>query len=97
MNKKPNNLDDGFSVIAEVFSQKGECAAGHRVGDRVVFDGLNVEGPVCLHALYSFLPKVFAMRFGAEFPWLEDPDAARHACPDAENPVVFEIRRVRDK
>ena len=40
------------------------------------------------------LPKVFAMRYGAVFPWLEDHDAATHACPDAKNPVVFEIRRV---
>ncbi|MFO7915228.1 MAG: TIGR04076 family protein [Candidatus Krumholzibacteriales bacterium] len=97
MNGESNRLDDGFTVVAEVVSRKGECAAGHRVGDRVVFDGLNIDGPVCLHALYSFLPKVFAMRYGAEFPWLDDPGAARHACPDAQNPVVFEIRRMRGK
>jgi uncharacterized repeat protein (TIGR04076 family) len=54
-----------------------------------------VEGKVCLSALYSFLPKVFAMRYGADFPWLDDPDVATHACPDAWNPVVFEVRRVR--
>jgi uncharacterized repeat protein (TIGR04076 family) len=41
------------------------------------------------------LPKIFAMRYGATFPWLKDPDVATHACPDAWNPVVFEIRRIR--
>jgi uncharacterized repeat protein (TIGR04076 family) len=36
------------------------------------------------------------MRYGAEFPWLEkDKDVATHACPDATNPVVFEIRRLK--
>lgn len=39
---------------------------------------------------------VFAMRYGADFPWLkENRDASTHACPDAHNPVVFEIRRIR--
>ena len=33
------------------------------------------------------------MCYGASFPWLEDKDVAPHACPDAFNPVVFEIRR----
>ncbi|MBD3180533.1 MAG: TIGR04076 family protein [Candidatus Latescibacteria bacterium] len=97
MKERLDGIDRGYTVIAEVITQRGSCAAGHRIGDRIVFDGKNVEGPVCLHALYSFLPKVFAMRYGAEFPWLEDPDAATHACPDPKNPVIFQIRRVRDQ
>ena len=45
----------------------------------------------------SFMPKVFALRYGADFPWLkENKDVSSHACPDANNPVVFEIRRIRD-
>ena len=35
------------------------------------------------------------MRYGAEFPWLDDPDVLTHACPDAWNPVIFEIRGMR--
>jgi len=93
-----NQLHDQepYIIVARVISQEGHCAAGHQVGDEIVFDGMTVHGEVCMHALYSFLPKVFAMRFGADFPWLHDPDTATHACPDAYNPVVFEIRRVRD-
>ncbi|MBC7249477.1 MAG: TIGR04076 family protein [Anaerolineae bacterium] len=85
-----------YKVVVTVISQHGQCAFGHQVGDRVVFDGRTVQGEICLHALYSFLPKVFAMRYGAQFPWLEDKDVATHACPDAYNPVVFEIRRVKE-
>lgn len=87
--------DTGYTVIARVIRQEGRCAAGHQVGDEVIFDGLTVQGKICISALYSMLPKVFAMRYGATFPWLKDPDVATHACPDAQNPVVFEIRRVR--
>ena len=65
--------------------------------DVVIFDGETIQGRICLSALYSFMPKVFAMRFGADFPWLkENKDVSTHACPDAFNPVVFEIRRIRD-
>lgn len=87
--------EEGFKIMARVTQQEGHCAAGHQVGDEVVFEGQTVQGKICFSALCSFLPKVFAMRYGAEFPWLDDPDVATHACPDAWNPVVFEIRRLR--
>ena len=86
-----------FPIVARVIQVVGQCGAGHQVGDQVTFDGQTVQGKICIHALYSFLPKVLAMRYGAEFPWLQDPDVATHACPDAKNPVVFEIRRIRDE
>ena len=43
------------------------------------------------------MPKVFAMMFNAEFPWaVEHPDTLTHPCPDAANPVVFELTRIRE-
>ena len=83
------------AVIAEVISQKGSCALNHKVGDRVTFTESGVEGKICIHALYSMMPGVFAMMYEADFSWLKDPDKKTHACPDAFNPVVFEIRRIR--
>jgi uncharacterized repeat protein (TIGR04076 family) len=97
MTHKAQPEDAGFKIVARVIRQEGHCAAGHQVGDEIVFDGRTVDGKVCISALYSFLPKVYAMRYGATFPWLDDPDVSTHACPDAWNPVVFEIRRVRNK
>ncbi len=85
------------AVEAKVISQKGTCALGHRVGDVVKFTQTGVEGMICIHALYTMIPGVFAMMFEAQFPWLEDPDKKTHACPDAFNPVVFEITRIREK
>jgi uncharacterized repeat protein (TIGR04076 family) len=93
--KKRQTVTNEFTIVATVINQKGQCAAGHQVGDQVVFDGQTVGGKVCIHALHSFLPKVFALRNGANFPCLDDPDVATHACSDAWNPVVFEIRRIR--
>lgn len=93
--KPPQPCDEGFTIVLRVIRQEGHCAAGHKVGDEVVFDGTSVRGKICISALYSVLPKVFAMRYGACFPWLKDPDVATHACPDAHNAVVFEVRRLR--
>ena len=86
-----------FDIVLKVIKQEGTCAAGHKIGDEVIinFDDNKIEGKVCLHALYSVLPKVFAMAYGAEFPWLEDRDVSTHACPDAWNPLVYEVRRIR--
>jgi uncharacterized repeat protein (TIGR04076 family) len=86
-----------IAVTAKVLSKKGTCGF-HEVGDKVKFTESGVEGKICIHALYSMLPAVFAMMFEAQFPWLrENPDKKTHACPDAYNPVVFEIERVREK
>jgi uncharacterized repeat protein (TIGR04076 family) len=84
------------NVEVTVKSQKGKCAFGHRVGDKIVFDGKSVKGDICYSALMVLLPKVYALRYGVEFPWVEDKAVLCTACPDAENPVVFEIRRIRE-
>jgi len=81
-------------VKAKVVSVKGECGLGHKVGDIVTFTDRGVAGPICVHALYGMMPKVFAMMFNAEFPWAQDPDVLTHPCPDAANPVVFELKRI---
>jgi uncharacterized repeat protein (TIGR04076 family) len=84
------------TVTAKVISQKGSCGLGHKVGDEIIFTEDGVQGKICIHALYSFLPKVFAMMFDSQFPWLDDPDVSTSACPDAYNPVVFEISRKKE-
>ncbi len=84
-------------VRGKVIRVTGECSQGHEVGDVAVFTEGGVDGRVCIHALYSMLPKVFAMMFNAEFPWAQDPDVLTHACPDALNPVVFELARIKEE
>ena len=84
-----------YKVQLTVIDQRGTCSFGHKVGDVITFTERGIEGEICFSALYSVLPKVMAMRYGAEFPWLKDRDVATHACPDAYNPLVFEVRRIR--
>lgn len=85
------------TVEAEVKSQKGHCAFGHKVGDKIIFDGRSMKGEICYGALLGILPRVYALRFGTDFPYAKNKDtgAIYAACTDYENPVVFEIRRVK--
>jgi uncharacterized repeat protein (TIGR04076 family) len=86
-----------IAVEAKVISQKGTCGLDHKPGDVARFTESGVEGKLCIHALYSMMPGVFAMMYDAQFPWLKDPEKKTHACPDAYNPVVFEIKKIREK
>jgi uncharacterized repeat protein (TIGR04076 family) len=79
-----------------VKSQKGHCAFGHKVGDRIIFDGKSIKGNICYSALMVILPKIFAMQYGMDFPWAKSKGVIFNACPDASNPVVFEIRRINE-
>lgn len=86
-------------VQARVISQEGHCASGHMVGDEVAFDweSNEIDGKICLHALYSMLPKIYAMAHGADVAFAtseNDSKVARHACPDGYNPVIFELKKL---
>jgi len=82
-----------YKVSVEVISQQGSCEAGHKVGDRWVIGEKTPEG-LCIFAFGSLLPFITPLMYGGSFPWEKDPDVTTVACPDAENPVVFEIRRL---
>ncbi|MCP4725424.1 MAG: TIGR04076 family protein [bacterium] len=84
-------------VKLKVISQKGSCGSGHKEGDETLITEMGVDGKICIHALYSVMPKVFAFLYEAEFPWLDNPDISTHACPDAYNPVVFQVERIREE
>jgi uncharacterized repeat protein (TIGR04076 family) len=81
-------------VIAKVISQKGTCAAGHKLGDEFVIGEKTPPG-LCVWAFYSLFPFASALQFGGSFPWEDDPDRTTIACPDPTNPVVFELRRTK--
>ena len=81
-------------IIARVASQKGSCEAGHKLGDEFVIDPAKTPAGMCLWALYTLFPFAEVLQFGGSFPWEKETGKARVACPDPDNPVVFELRRV---
>ncbi len=87
-------MADRYDVAVKVISQKGTCTQEHKVGDEWVIGGKTPEG-ICLEALHSIYPHLCVLRFGGSFPWATDPDTTTEVCPDPNNPVVFELRRLR--
>lgn len=79
-------------VTARVISQKGTCAAGHRMGDEFVIADKTSPG-MCSWAFYTLFPFAEVLQYGGSFPWEKDPDKTTVACPDPGNPVVFELKR----
>jgi uncharacterized repeat protein (TIGR04076 family) len=89
-------MAESYNVSIKVISQKGSCEAGHKVGDQWLV-GEKTPGGMCLFAFSSLFPFITPLMYGGAFPWEKDPDKTTVACPDPDNPVVFEIRRVRDQ
>jgi uncharacterized repeat protein (TIGR04076 family) len=79
-------------MIAKVISQQGTCEAQHKVGDEFLV-GEKTPPNLCSWAFYSLFPFAQVLQFGGSFPWEKDRNKSTVACPDPDNPVVFELRR----
>ena len=80
-----------------MISQEVPSSAGHKIGDeiRLDWDTHEVEGRLCLHVLYSVLPKIYALTHGANVAYATAEDGskvARHACSGGYNPLILELK-----
>jgi uncharacterized repeat protein (TIGR04076 family) len=86
--------DTGMDKVKiTVKSIKGCCQAEHCVGQEIIVDNVHLSGYLCPEALHSMWPWVQALRFRGKFPW-GDEDGITIACPDGENLVLFDVRRI---
>ena len=90
-------MDEIYDVSVKVVSQKGHCAVGHKVGDEWIVKGYRTPEGICMGAFGSIFPVVGVMAFNGRYPWSKDPNSEVIACADAQNPVVFEVRRLGKK
>ncbi len=88
-------MAESYEVTVKVVSQKGTCAARHKVGDKWVIKDEKAPAGLCIYALNSLFPFTQVLMFGGTFPWGSNPDVTTVACPDPESPVDFELRRIR--
>jgi uncharacterized repeat protein (TIGR04076 family) len=75
---------------------KGFCPYGLQPGDCWFVDSEETPARFCSWALISIWPFVSVMRFGGTLPWEENKDTATACCPDPNNPVIFEIKRLAE-
>jgi uncharacterized repeat protein (TIGR04076 family) len=77
----------------EVVKSKGRCAYKYKVGDKWGIEGLKCIPGFCGAAWHTAFPALFALNFGAKFPFMEDKDSIDTVtCPDGGN-IVFKVRR----
>ena len=88
-------MAESYQVKAKIISQKGHCEMGHKVGDEWLVGNKTPEG-MCIYAFASLFPLITPLMYGGAYPWEKDPDKTTAVCPDPGNPVVFELRRVKD-
>jgi uncharacterized repeat protein (TIGR04076 family) len=88
--------DSGMDKVSiRVKSIAGECQAGHKIGEEIIVENVNLSGYLCPHALHSLWPFVMTLQMRGKFPW-GDGHSTLIACPDGENLVVFEVSRIRE-
>ena len=92
-------------IVATPVEIKGICRQGYKVGKPALefevreIEGSRVpcvEGRVCPEAFGGIYRNALALMYGAELPWAvgEGKSTVRTACPDWQNIVVFELKRV---
>jgi uncharacterized repeat protein (TIGR04076 family) len=89
--------EDGLDKVKiTVQSVTGYCQAGHCIGQEIIVDNITLSAYLCPHALHTLWPYVQVLQYGGKFPW-GDKDGIAIACPDPDNLVRFNLRRVKEK
>jgi uncharacterized repeat protein (TIGR04076 family) len=88
--------DDMFyDVTVKIVSQKGHCTAGHKVGEEWVV-GPHTPAGICVSAFNSLIPTIRVLRYNGFYGSSPSAETTQHtiACSDADNPVIFEVKRI---
>jgi uncharacterized repeat protein (TIGR04076 family) len=85
----------GYRVVGTILEVKGECHAGHKVGDTIELSGHHTGG-LCGFFYHDIFPDILMLQFGATYPekWMREKDVRLRECLDKHNLVRIELRRV---
>jgi len=86
-----------YDIAIKVVEVEGLCYLGHKADDEWTIKGLAAGTPegVCVAAYDTLWPYIQTLRWGGKFTYALDPDAVLVRCPDPDNRVVFEVRKVQ--
>ena len=80
-------------IKVKVIYQRGVCSYGHKEGDEWLHGSTTPAG-LCPAAYISFYPYLRILQRGGTNKYHLGPEVTRVACPDAWNPIIFELSRV---
>lgn len=81
----------GQKITATVLHIKGECGAGHCVGESFPIS-CHDSGGLCGFFYHDIFPDLQVLQFGGSMPWWES-DAIEVTCPDPANQVTLRLER----
>ena len=81
----------GRKVMATITGVKGECNAGHQMGDTFEISCHNPDG-LCGFFYHDIFPSLSTFQFGGNLPWWEG-DTIEVQCPDSYNLVTLKLER----
>lgn len=82
----------GHRIIGIVKSVRGECACGHKEGDRFELSNYS-SGDLCGAFYHDIYPYIIMLQFGGQFPASWGGDILRFCCLDKKKAVTIELRR----
>ncbi len=83
-----------FKIIGTIKDVKGHCTAHHKVGQEIELSCHNAN-ELCGFFYHDIFPTLETLQFGGSFPWSPDPDKVEVECPDRQNIVKMELKRIR--
>ena len=83
--------DIGRKMIARVVGVKGNCNAGHQVGDQFPIS-CRYPGVLCGYFFHDIFPNICVMQTGGSFPWWSKGQTSfEYHCSDRVNQVSLVI------
>jgi len=84
----------GNKVVAKIIETQGDCTIGMRVGDEFELS-VHKCGEFCGYFYHNILGWVKTLQFGGTFPLFDDPDVQVWECPNGNNRVKVELKRIK--
>jgi len=89
------NIEKGPFIKATVVGIKGECRAGHKIGDEFIMSLYTPEG-LCVDACVNIVIKLRNMLFKKDPFFVEKNAKVMANCPDLQNFVEFELEKIEE-
>ncbi len=84
----------GNKVVAKVIDMKGDCTIGMKIGDEFELS-LHHCGNFCGYFYHNLYNWITMLQFDGNSP-LGDPDVMVWECPNPNNKVKVELKRVKE-
>lgn len=84
--------------VIDIRKKGGKCNV-HQVGDTIIIAGREMDttktmrGRLCPAATTAIYPYLMGFKYGAEFPWTDNPHRIVACCSDPIDLATFEITR----